>query len=85
MNTMRKIKIEKDIKVFFIQAKTFSDGILEAFQKLHTLLELSPQRRNFGISRPENGKIAYRVAAEERTRSDLQKHGLTEFTIPSGN
>ncbi|WP_254534404.1 hypothetical protein [Sphingobacterium sp. LZ4M12] len=86
MDTMRKIKIEKDIKVIFIQAKTFSDGILEAFQKLHTLLEFPPpQRRNFGISRPENGKIAYRVAAEERTRSDLQKHGLTEFTIPSGN
>lgn len=39
---MRKIKIEKDIKVIFIQAKTFSDGILEAFQKLHTLLEFPP-------------------------------------------
>ena len=31
MNTMKRIKIEKDIKVFYIQAKTFPDGVLEAF------------------------------------------------------
>jgi hypothetical protein len=82
---MIQIKIGQDIRVFYIQAKSFPDGVMEAFQKLHTLLEFPPQRRNFGISRPENGKIIYRVAAEELVAGDLQKHQLTEFIIPNGN
>jgi len=84
MNTMKKIKIEKDIKVFYIQAKSFPNGVLEAFQKMHSLIEFPPQRRNFGISRPEKGKIVYRVASEELIKGDLEKHDLTEFIIPSG-
>ena len=55
MNTMKRIKIEKDIKVFYIQAKSFPDGVMEAFQKMHSLIEFTSQRRNFGISRSENG------------------------------
>lgn len=82
---MIHLKIEQDIKVFFIQANSFPEGVLEAFQKLHSLIEFPPQRRNFGISRPENGKIIYRVAAEELVEGDLQKHQLTEFIIPKGN
>jgi hypothetical protein len=82
---MIQVKIKEDIKVFYIQAKSFPDGVMEAFQKLHSLLEFPPQRRNFGISRPENGKIIYRVAAEELVEGDLQKHNLTELVIPRGN
>ena len=82
---MIQIKIKQDIKVFCIQAKSYPDGVMEAFKNLHTLLEFPPQRRNFGISKPENGKIIYRVAAEELVEGDLQKHHLTEFIIPSGN
>ncbi|MDO3427362.1 hypothetical protein QWT87_21020 [Chryseobacterium sp. APV1] len=58
MDTMRKIKIEKDIKVIFIQAKTFSDGILEAFQKLHTLLEFPPHNEeNLAFQDLKTGKL----------------------------
>lgn len=84
LNNMENIKIDKDIKVFYIQAKSFPDGVMEAFQKMHSLIEFPPQRRNFGISRPENGKIVYRVASQELTKGDLEKHNLTEFIIPSG-
>ena len=84
MNTMKRIKIEKDIKVFYIQAKSFPDGVLEAFQKMHSLIEFPPQRRNFGISQPENGQIVYKVASEELIKGDLEKHNLNEFIIPHG-
>lgn len=84
MNTMKRIKIEKDIKVFYIQAKSFPDGVLEAFEKMHSLIEFPPQRRNFGISRPENREIVYKVASEELIKGDLEKHNLKEFIIPSG-
>ena len=84
MNTMKKIKIEKDIKVFYIQATSFPDGVLEAFQRMHALIEFPPKRSNYGISRPENGVIVYRVAAEELIKGDLEKHNLKQFIIPRG-
>ena len=84
MNTMKKIKIENDIKIFYIQAKSFPDGVLEAFQKMHSLIEFPPQRRNFGISQPENGEIVYKVASEELIKGDLEKHNLKGFIIPHG-
>ena len=84
MNTMKRIKIENDIKVFYIQAKSFPDGVMEAFQKMHSLIEFPPQRRNFGISRPENGEIVYKVASEELIKGDLEKNNLKEFIIPHG-
>lgn len=82
---MERIKIEQDIMVFYIQVESFPDGVMEAFQKMHSLIEFPPQRRNFGISRPENGKIAYKVAAEELIEGDLRKYGFPEFVIPSGD
>ena len=85
MNTMKRIKIEKDIKVFYIKAKSFPDGVMEAFQKMHSLIEFPPKRRNFGISRSENGEIVYRVAAEELNEGDLKKYDFAEFVIPSGD
>ena len=82
---MNKMKIEKDIKVFYIQAKSFPDGVSEAFQKMHSLIEFPPKRKNYGISRPENGVIVYRVASEELIKGDLEKHHLTAFIIPHGD
>lgn len=82
---MEQIEIRKNIKVFYIEARSFPDGVLEAFQKMHSLIEFPPGRRNFGISRPENGQIVYRVASEELVKGDLKKHNLTEFVIPKGN
>jgi PhnB protein len=83
-HTMQKVKINKDIRVFYIQAKSFPDGVMEAFQQMHSIIEIPPQRRSFGISRPEKGKIIYRVACEEVAKGDLEKHHLTEFIISKG-
>lgn len=85
MHTIKKIKIDKDIKVFYIQAKSFPEGVMEAFQKMHALIEFPNKRRNFGISRPENGEIVYRVAAEELKEGDLKNHDFAEFVIPHGD
>jgi hypothetical protein len=83
-NDMEKVKLNEDVKVFYIQAKSFPDGVLEAFKKMHSLIEFPPQRRNFGISRPENGQIIYKVAAEELQKGDLEKHKLPQFIISKG-
>jgi len=83
-NKMKKLTINKDINVFYIQAKSFPEGVMEAHQKMHSLFTFSPNRRCFGISRPENGNMIYRVAAEEIENGDLSQHNLTPFTIPKG-
>ena len=61
---METMNIEKDIKVYFIDAKSFPEGILEAHEKLHSIIPFSKERRYFGISRPEKDVIVYKVAAE---------------------
>lgn len=81
---MEHIKIDKDIKVFYIQAKSFPDGVMEAHQKMHSLNDFSSKRKSFGISRPENGEIVYKVASEELESGDLSKHNLEEFIIKRG-
>jgi hypothetical protein len=84
---MEKFELKNDRKVFYIQAKSFPDGVLEAHQKLHALVPYSLERKYFGISRPEkenNGQIVYRAAAEELVAGELSKHSLLEFIIPKG-
>lgn len=60
---MDHLTIESDIKLFYIQAKSFPGGVLEAHQKMHSFNQFSPERKSLGISRPENGEIVYKVAA----------------------
>ncbi|MEO8151034.1 MAG: transcriptional regulator [Bacteroidia bacterium] len=70
---MEKYKLENDIKVFYVTAKSFPDGILEAHQKLHLLIPFSTERKYYGISRPENGVIVYKAAAEEIIKDEAEK------------
>lgn len=62
---MEIMTFDKDIKLFYVAAMSFPDGVMEAHQKLHSLAPPSTSRRYFGISRPENGVIAYKAGAEE--------------------
>ncbi len=77
--------LDRDIKVFCVAAKSFPDGILRAYQALHALVDFNPKRKYFGLSRPENGKIIYKAAAEELDIGELSKHHLEEFIIAKGN
>lgn len=80
------LTLVKDIHVFYITAKSFPDGILEAHQKLHAVVPFSKTRNYFGISRPENeGDIVYKAAAEEKEAEEAKKFGLETMTIRKGN
>jgi len=81
---MRKIIINQDILAHCIKANSFPDGVLEAFQKLHSLIDFPQERRSFGISRKENEMIVYWAAAEAREQEDLKTTELTKFIIPKG-
>jgi len=82
---METIILQKEIKVFYVTATTFPDGIGEAFQKLHSLFPFSKERRIFGLSRPENNEgIVYRAAAEEMYEGEAEKLQCDTLIIPEG-
>lgn len=61
---METVIIEKDIQIVCLTAKSFPEGIQDAHQQLHAIIPFSKERRYFGLSRPENGIIVYKAAAE---------------------
>src|SRR6478672_13115401 len=82
---MEELQILEEIKVYYIQAASFPDKVLEAHQQLHQLISFNPTRRYFGLSNPDKtGKIIYKAAAEELVEGELSKHGLETYTIPAG-
>lgn len=77
--------VNKDIKVFYVTATSFPDGIKQAHEKLHSLIPFSKDRRYFGISRPENGIIIYRAAAEELNDREAESLNLDTLILKKGN
>ncbi|RZK41811.1 MAG: transcriptional regulator [Pedobacter sp.] len=82
---MEKFNLTEDIRVYYVNAESFPDGVLAAHQSLHALVPFSAERRYFGLSRMENGEIIYKAAADELTLGDLSEHNLESMMIPAGN
>lgn len=83
---IEKSVLEKDIKVFYVTAKSFPFGVLEAHQKLHSMIFENKDRMYFGISAPNNkGEIIYKAAAEEISENEGEKLGCESFTIKKGD
>lgn len=81
---MEKLTFDKDIKVLYVTASSFPAGIAEAHQKLHSLVPVS-ERKYFGISRPENGHIVYRAAAEEKKPGEAETLLCPTMVVKHGN
>ena len=82
---MEILTIDNDIKVLYIQATSFPDGILAAHQKLHGVIPYSTERKYLGISRPENGAIIYKAGAEELTPGEAEQFKLDTLILKKGN
>lgn len=81
---METITLENDINTFYITASSFPEGILEAHQKLHSIVPSAENRRYFGISRPEKGVITYKAAAEELFKGEAEKFKLDALVLQKG-
>ncbi|MES2112523.1 MAG: transcriptional regulator [Bacteroidota bacterium] len=83
---MKVFELEHDIKVFYVTAASFPEGIKEATDELHSLVPFSPDRKIFGLSRPENGGgIIYRAAAEELEIGEAGKLKCDTLIIKKGS
>lgn len=77
---METITLYQDIRVFYVTAASFPEGVMAAHQKLHAMVPMTSERKYFGISRPEGNGIVYRAGAEE-LQPDEAKHYHCETLI----
>ncbi|HEY3389349.1 MAG TPA: hypothetical protein VGK38_07255 [Prolixibacteraceae bacterium] len=82
---METINLESDINVLCVTAKSFPDGIMDAFDQLHAIVPADEVGRQFGISRPaQGGTIVYKAAMEEVQEGEAEKLGCEPFVIKRG-
>ncbi len=81
---METLTLDNNIKVFYVAATSFPDGVMEAHKKIHALVPFSTDRKYFGLSRPENGVIGYKAAAEEMTEGEAEKLHCDTLGIKKG-
>jgi len=81
---MEIINIAHDIRVIYKEAASFPEGVLAAHQQLHALIPFSKERMYFGISRPENGLIMYKAAAEEMYAGEAEALQCKSFVFKKG-
>ena len=82
---METTTIEDDINIMYVTATSFPEGIQAAHEKLHSLVPFSNERKYFGLSRPENGVIVYKAAAEEINKGEAETLKLERLTVKKGN
>jgi hypothetical protein len=82
---IENFKLDTDIHVICVTANSFPEDVLEAHQKLHSLIPFSTERKYFGLSRPEKGVITYKAAAEEKIKGEAEKLDCETLIIKKGN
>lgn len=81
---METITLPNDINVFYVRAKSFPAGIAESYEKLHSIVPMSSERKYFGLSRPEDGVIQYKAAAEELNEGEAEKFNCEKLVVKKG-
>ena len=80
---MKPYFLNSDINVLCVTASSFPDGIMDAFNKLNSLVQAPGSRRVFGISYGDGDKnIIYKAALEENSTEEAAQ--LERFTIEKG-
>ncbi len=81
---MDKYDLKEDVKVYCTAAKSFPEGIQEAFITLEKML--SKEGRTFyGISyKSTDGIIIYKAAVSESFEGEARKYGFERFIISKG-
>ena len=82
---METVNFDNDVKVLYVQALSFPDGILAAHQKLYGVIPYSTERKYYGISRPENGSIVYKAGAQELNPGEAEQFKLDTLILKKGN
>lgn len=81
---MEKYNLRNDVKVFCTTARSFPDGIQEAFMKIEQLLP-GDNRTFYGISyKNTEGEIVFKAAISENFEGESKRYDFETFIIPKG-
>ena len=81
---MENFNLEHDIKVLAVTAKSFPEGIMEAFDALFHKVNRTG-RTIYGLSQgTTNGGIIYKAAAAELSVNEAELFNCESFTIHKG-
>ena len=82
---MEKYILKENINLIYVTAKSFPDGVMEAFENLGKKVDTKNGRSLFGISFPgRDGKIIYKAGANELSEGEAEKLGCESFTVKKG-
>lgn len=83
---MTQISITKidDLKLMYVQAPSFPDGIKEAWDKLESPLASLKGRKFYGTARLVDGVMEYRACVIPLDDSEPLRLGFATFTVTSG-
>src|SRR6476660_4958420 len=82
---MEEYYIDKEVKVFYVTATSFPEGVGGAFQKLLSFLPKPNERVLYGISSPnEKGEIIYKAAVAESFPGEGEQNGCEIYLIKKG-
>ena len=86
---METLTFDKNLKVFYVTASSFPDGVMAAHEQLNKIAPAGPGRKHFGLSRPEPdsrppGTIVYRAAAEELNPGEAEKYNCGTLLLRKG-
>jgi hypothetical protein len=77
--------LEDDITVFYVEARSFPDGVGAAFYTLMNKLPYTEGRTFFGISHMnDSNEIVYKAAVREMYDGEAKKFGRKTFIIKRG-
>lgn len=82
---MKEINIESDINLICVRAKSFPEGIEDAFKVLTNKFEYSEEKGCFGIYEETDEGIVYRAAMQVDLDSETSLDKFEKFTIEKGN
>ena len=81
---MEKYEVKQDVALICYEAKSFPDGITEAFNKLQSSLPNCSERTWYGISKPNGGEIIYKAAVTELSDMEAEENSFESFTVTKG-
>lgn len=81
---MKTILLENDIPLLCIRAKSFPDGIMDAFGELERIAPASATCRHFGISHGSENGIVYFAAADAAGAGEALRQNGIPFTVKKG-
>jgi len=82
---MEKYQLNDDIKIICNKAKTFPNGVMEAFTTLESSVPEMEKRTIYGISKlDEKRLIIYKAAVTELHDGEAESLGFEAFTVRKG-